>query len=184
MALWNKCWHHHFGQFCNSRAAILCLRRAQHANLGQWFFNFFGYQIEKKTTSWFWEAFSWLSMSSTTENDQKRYTRFYRSLLFTPISIESSQFWRIWMTFNHLKTNFTKLADYRLEFDKLFFFYFFFCFFFSSPWCNIPFEQIFKMPRTKSDILQVDIFSQKYGVAMEQILLWQDNTLMDPVHYL
>ena len=57
-------------------------------------------------------------MSRTTENAQK-YTRFYRFLLFTPFSIESSQFLSTWMTFNNLKTNCTKLAHYKLKIRKV-----------------------------------------------------------------
>ena len=45
----------------------------------------------------------------------KKHTRFYRFLLFTPVPIEKSQFWCLCMMFNHLKTNSTKSAHYRLK---------------------------------------------------------------------
>ena len=67
-----------------------------------------------KTINWLWKAFSWLGMSSSTENAQK-YAGFYRFLL----PIRSSQFWSMWMTFNHLKTNSIKFAHYRLKIRKV-----------------------------------------------------------------
>ena len=79
-----------------------------------------------KTINWLWKAFSWLDMSSTTENS-KKYSTFFRFLLLTSVSVESSQFWSTWMTFNRLKTNSTKLLSWV------------FLFFTFSPWCNIPF---------------------------------------------
>ena len=45
----------------------------------------------------------------------KKYTGFCRFLLFTTVSIENSQFLRISMTFDHLKTNSAKLAQCRLK---------------------------------------------------------------------
>ena len=55
------------------------------------------------------------AISSTTGNAQKNYTSFCRFLVITPISIESSQFLRMWMMFNHPKTNSTKFLHYRLN---------------------------------------------------------------------
>ena len=40
-------------------------------------------------------------------------------LCFTPVSIESSQFSSLWMAFNHLRTNSTKFAHYRLKIRKV-----------------------------------------------------------------
>ena len=48
-----------------------------------------------------------------------KYTRFYRFLLFTPVSIENSKFRTISMTFNHIKTNSAKLAHYRFKIRKV-----------------------------------------------------------------
>ena len=55
----------------------------------------------------------------------EKYAAFYRFLLITLVPIESSQFWSIPMTFNHLKTNSTKLAYYRLKIRKVTEFFYF-----------------------------------------------------------
>ena len=52
-------------------------------------------------------------------------------LLFTPISIENSHIWSIVMTFGYLKTDSTKLTNYRREIQKVIEVFTF------SPWCNI-----------------------------------------------
>ena len=49
----------------------------------------------------------------------KKYARFHRFSLITPVSIESSQFSSVWITFNHLKTNSAKFAYYRLKIRKV-----------------------------------------------------------------
>ena len=49
----------------------------------------------------------------------KKCTRFYRFLLFSPVSIENSHFWCMWMMLNHMKTNSTKLAHHRLKIRKV-----------------------------------------------------------------
>ena len=67
----------------------------------------------------------------------KKYTRFYRFLLITPVSIESSQFRSIWMTFNHLKTNSTKFAQCRLKIRKCIEFFYFQSLMQHSLWYDI-----------------------------------------------
>ena len=86
-----------------------------------------------ETINWRWKAFSLLGMSSTTENAQKVH---YILQIFSiyPVSIESSQFWSMWMTFNHLKSNSTKFAHYKLKIGKSLLSFLTF-----SPWYNIPF---------------------------------------------
>ena len=65
----------------------------------------------------------------------KKYTPFDRFLLITLVSIESSQFWSVWIMFNHPKTNSTKFAHYRLKIRKVVEFFTF------SPCCNISFAE-------------------------------------------
>ena len=87
-----------------------------------------------KTIHWLWNAFSLLGMSSLLKM-HKKYTRFYRFLLFTPVSVESSQFWSMWMTFSHLITSSTKLAHYRHKIRKVI--EFFYATFALSHDCNV-----------------------------------------------
>ena len=40
-------------------------------------------------------------------------------LRFTPVLIENSQLWSMWMTLNYLKTNFAKFAHYRATLQRV-----------------------------------------------------------------
>ena len=80
---------------------------------------------------------------------------------------------------NHLKTNSTKLAHYRLKLENFLFFLLLVLDATSSL------NKFSKCTRTKSDsFASWHFFPQKYGVPMEQILLRQGHISMDPVYYL
>ena len=90
-----------------------------------------------KIINWLWKAFSWLGISNTTENAQKSILDFTDFCYLPPFQSKVVNFFSMWMTFNHLKTNSTKLAHYRLKFERLLSFLTF------NPWCKIPLESLY-----------------------------------------
>ena len=75
--------------------------------MNEWFFDLLATK-QNKTINWLWKAFHDL-VCQLLLKIHKKYTRFYRFLLFISVSIKNSQFWDVLMMFNYLKTNFTMI---------------------------------------------------------------------------
>ena len=111
MALQNKSWHQHFGQVGNSTAAV-CI--------------FAGYSVlsyvNDSLTYWLPDRIQSIGFEKLFHDwvcrillKMHKKIQDFTDFCYLPISIESSQFLSMQVTFNHLKTNCTKFAHYQLK---------------------------------------------------------------------